>query len=212
MSDTAPAQPPAPTGAPPAPASPPPAQPPANPPTPPADPPAAEETDWKAEARKWETRAKDNSDAAARLKEIEDAQRTEEERLKHELDQAKATSTESVTGLLQLQVALDKAPAGMDAAKVRKLAERLRGSTREEMEADAAELFADFVASPAPPAAGGQQTPVENLKPGALPTQGEPSLPEQIAEAEKAGDWGLARSLKSQQLVQLHKGNTPNTN
>ncbi|GAB3292991.1 hypothetical protein [Pseudoclavibacter terrae] len=40
----------------------------------------AQDTDWKAEARKWESRAKENSDAATKLAEIEDANKTEMQR------------------------------------------------------------------------------------------------------------------------------------
>ncbi|MDU3821166.1 MAG: hypothetical protein E7G59_02495 [Cutibacterium granulosum] len=38
-------------------------------------------TDWKAEARKWESRAKANHDAARQLAELQDAQRTDAEKL-----------------------------------------------------------------------------------------------------------------------------------
>ena len=37
----------------------------------PSTPEPADQTDWKAEARKWESRAKENSDAAARLAELD---------------------------------------------------------------------------------------------------------------------------------------------
>lgn len=39
------------------------------------------EVDWKIRAREWEKRAKANADAAARLAELEDAQKTETQRL-----------------------------------------------------------------------------------------------------------------------------------
>ncbi len=38
-------------------------------------------TDWKAEARKWEARAKENRDAANRLQQLEDANKSETEKL-----------------------------------------------------------------------------------------------------------------------------------
>lgn len=38
-------------------------------------------TDWKAEARKWESRAKANHDAARQLAELQDAQRSDAEKL-----------------------------------------------------------------------------------------------------------------------------------
>lgn len=45
-------------------------------PTPPPTPEPAQEPDWKAEARKWEARAKENSEAARRLAEIEVAEQS----------------------------------------------------------------------------------------------------------------------------------------
>ena len=51
-----------------------------------ADPAApAQETDWKAEARKWEARAKENSGAAAKLAEIEEAKKSESQKLQEQL-------------------------------------------------------------------------------------------------------------------------------
>lgn len=208
--------PPAPPGTPPT--QPPVTTPPTTPPTPPQPPtqpptpPAAQQTDttdadtdWKAEARKWEARAKTNSDAAAQLKEIEDAKKTDEDRLKDELATAQTTGTEASTNLLRLEVALDKAPPGMDLATVRELAPRLQGGTREELEADAAKLFAVAPQLPTTQQTPATGTPVENLRPGALPTQQPTPLPEQIAAAETAGDWETARQLKSQQLAELHQ-------
>lgn len=144
-------------------------------PTPPADQqqaaPAQPETDWKAEARKWETRAKENSAAAARLAELESAQKTEAEKAAERLAELERKAGDAEKTALRLDVALEKAPDGMPIAQVRKLARRLSGSTREELEADAAELFADF----APTAAvADPRRPVESLKPGALPA-GEPA-------------------------------------
>jgi len=157
--------------------------------------------------RDAEARLKELEPLAAKARELEESQKTEQQKLADQLEAAKAEGATSTTSLLRLEVALDKAPGGMEPAKIRKLSERLRGSTREELEADAAELFAEFsgAPSPVPPANGGQQTPVEQLRPGALPTTPEPTLPDQIAAAEKAGDWATARRLKSQQLMELQK-------
>jgi hypothetical protein len=46
---------------------------------------SAPETDWKAEARKWEARAKENSGAASKLAEIEEANKSEAQRLQEQL-------------------------------------------------------------------------------------------------------------------------------
>lgn len=45
----------------------------------------AQETDWKAEARKWEARAKENSGAATKLAEIEEANKSEAQKLQEQL-------------------------------------------------------------------------------------------------------------------------------
>lgn len=129
--------------------------------------PAQSETDWKAEARKWEARAKENSGAATRLAELENAKKTEAEKTAERLTAAERKAADAELSALRLDVALDKAPDGMAVAQVRKLARRLSGSTREEMEADAAELFADFAPKPKPTA--DSRRPVEALKSGALP-------------------------------------------
>lgn len=90
-------------------------------------------TDWVAEARKWEKRAKDNSDAAARLKELEDAQKSEADKLKERIAELEPTAKEAA----RLRVALDK---GLTAKQAR----RLSGETEEELSADADDLLEDL--------------------------------------------------------------------
>ena len=193
----APVTPPPATGQP----SPPPApEPPAQEPQPPA------ETDWKAEARKWEQRAKANSDAAARLQEIEDAQKTDAQRTTEALAQAQAEAAAANADAARLRAAMAKAPAGTDPATIADLASRLRGSTAEELEADAASLFARIAPPPASqPAAQPAGTPVEALRPGSMPVTPSTPLAEQIAAAEAAGDRTRAMGLKAQQLYELQK-------
>ena len=118
------------------------------------------------EAAKYRTRAQE---AEGKVKEHEDAKKSDDERKDEALTAAKARAAYAD----KLDVALDKAPEGMSVAQVRKLAKRLTGSTREELEADADELFADFAPSkggddddkPAP-----KSTPRERLRPGAAPS------------------------------------------
>lgn len=45
----------------------------------------AQETDWKAQARKWEERAKANATAASKLAEIEEASKSEAQKLQEQL-------------------------------------------------------------------------------------------------------------------------------
>jgi chromosome segregation ATPase len=99
---------------------------------------------WKGLSRKHEDRAKSNSDAATRLEEIENAQRSDLDKANDKAAKAEERATGAEKTAMQLEVALDKAPEGMAISQIRKLAKRLHGSTRDELEADATELFADF--------------------------------------------------------------------
>lgn len=170
----------------------PPADPPADPADPPADPdsrpkdpdPAA--TPWgdpeaaKAEIEKlrrenasWRTKYREAEPLVQKAKELEDASKSETEKLNERLTSSESRATTAEAASLRLEVALDKAPEGMPLAQLRKLAKRLSGSTREELEADAEELFADFV--PADPGNGGRppsQKPTARLRGGGDPTEG----------------------------------------
>lgn len=102
------------------------------------------ETDWQAEANKWkslarqnEKVAKSNAEAAKRLAELEEADKSETEKLASERDQHRTRADSAELSLARLEVALDK---GLTRAQ----AKRLVGSTREELEADADELLSDL--------------------------------------------------------------------
>lgn len=94
--------------------------------------------------RDAEAKLKELEPLAAKAKELEDAQKTESERLTEALNAAKAEGATPALGLLKLEVALQNAPDGLTPAQVAKFAKRLSGSTREEIEADAAEMFAEL--------------------------------------------------------------------
>lgn len=116
-------------------------------------------------------------EAEKRAKEYEDAQKSDAQKKDEALAQAKDRASYAD----KLDVALDKAPEGMAAAQVRKLAMRLSGSTREELEADADELFADF-APEEPSGPEPRQRPRERLRPGAAPSsEPEETDPEKLA-------------------------------
>ena len=53
------------------------------------------ETDWKTEARKWERLAKENKTAAQRLAEIEEAQKTAEQKAAERLAEAERKAAEA---------------------------------------------------------------------------------------------------------------------
>lgn len=100
-----------------------------------ANQPIEDKTDWKAEARKWEARAKENSGAAQKLADLENASKSE---LQKALDRAEAAekalaSTQAES--LRLTVAARHGITG-DALDL------LNGSTEDELEAKAVKLSA----------------------------------------------------------------------
>lgn len=126
--------------------------------------------------REAEAKLKELQPLAAKAQELEEAQKTEAEKLAEKLRTAETNATTTESKLLRLEVALDKAPAGMEPAKVRSLAGRLQGKTREELEADAVELFKDFGGA----TANGTEEPAEPPAPGAPrpdPAQGSRGTP-----------------------------------
>lgn len=143
---------------------------------------------------------------ADRAKELEDASKTELEKLTEQLATAKAEAAEALSARQRLDLALEKAPAGLGIEDVRWVANRAQGATPEELEADLVDLFARFAPNPTttPPANGARQ-PIEALRPGALPSTPAPTLHDQIAAAEQAKDWKTALVLKSQLTQQLRE-------
>lgn len=124
------------------------------------------------EAAKYRTRAQE---AEGKVQQHEDAKKTDDEKR----DEALTAAQKRAAYADKLDVALDKAPEGMSIAQVRKLAKRLTGSTKDELEADAEELFAEF----APKGEEHSRTPRERLRPGAAPS----SEPEENDPRKLAG-------------------------
>jgi hypothetical protein len=98
---------------------------------------------WKAKAREQEKRAKENAAAASRLSEIEAASLSETERATRRIAELEAELTKTQSAATRRSVALAK---GLPA----ELVDRLQGETQEEIEADADELLAVFMARSAP--------------------------------------------------------------
>lgn len=102
---------------------------------------------WKQKAREQEKRAKDNAEAAQKLQQYEDRDKTETQRLGEAADAAHNRAVAAEAQLLRLEIAAEK---GLTPSQAR----RLVGSTREELESDAADLLETFK-----PANGDQAAP-----------------------------------------------------
>jgi len=113
---------------------------------------------WKALARKHEEQAKANSAAAKRLAALEEAQKTAEQKAAEARTAAEKERDDARLELL-------KRDAADEAGLPKSWASRLRGTTKEELEADAKELAKDL----APKQQASQSRAVPDLKSGALP-------------------------------------------
>ena len=129
------------------------------------------------EAKKHRLKAKELEPLAAKAKELEESQKSEQDKLAEQLEAAKSEGTKASRELTRLDVALDKAPEGLSVAKVRKLAKRLTGETREELEADAEELFAEFAPPEAEKPSGKPRPRIVEDK----PSQSEETDPRKLA-------------------------------
>jgi hypothetical protein len=98
---------------------------------------ASEVEKWKSLSRKNEQQAKANAAAARRLEEIENASKSEAERLTARAEAAEKLASEHESRALRLEVASEK---GLTPAQ----AKRLVGNSRDELEADADEILRDF--------------------------------------------------------------------
>lgn len=193
---------------------------PPTPPTPPAPAPAPadlgdagkkaldEERAARREAEKQrkdlEARLKELEPLAAKAKQLEDSKKSETEKLGEKLTAAEKRAVEAEQRALRLEVAAAKGLTQVQA-------KRLVGTTKEELEADADELLTSFgggETSGGKGAGGKGRTPVEKLRPGAMPSPPELSLAEQIKAAEQGGKWAEARRLKAQRLLQLQENKT----
>lgn len=124
----------------------------ATPPPEPATDPAAELEHWKTMARKQEQRAKENAAAAQRLAELEDAQKTEQQRLE---DRAAAAEAERDTARQELTRLRMAARYGIGEDDL----DLLGSGTDDEIEARAKRLSERLTSTPAVPG-----KPTENLR------------------------------------------------
>lgn len=153
-----------------------------------AEAPATPEVDWKAKAREWERRAKENKAAADKLAELEESQKTEQQKLAERLADAERKAAEAELKAARAEVAREKGVP----------AELLVGSTAEELVDYADRLLAfrgEAPKRPVAPPADGQGNVGSPLPP--------PDIDAQITEAQRAGNVTLAMRLTNQKLVAM---------
>lgn len=117
----------------------------------------AEVEKLRKEAARYRTKAKELEPLAVKARELEDAGKSETEKLTTRLTETEQRAIAAEARALRLEVGADR---GLSPAQAR----RLVGNTREELEADADELLAAFKAP-----TGNNDRPTERLRPGAVP-------------------------------------------
>lgn len=144
---------------------------------------ATDEKDWAAESKKWRELSRKNEkaykDAAAKLKQFEDANKSESERLQESLTEHQTRAQKAETALKRREIAEERAPEHATVAQIKAVAKRLSGESDEDLEADADELFE--LLAPAT-AAKTVSRPKERLKGGSEPDEDpEPTDPAKLA-------------------------------
>jgi hypothetical protein len=159
----------------------------------------------RAARRALEARLKELEPLADEARKSAEARKTAEQKLTEKLASESQRAAAAELQLAQMRAAMAAAPAGMELADIEELASRLRGSTPEELAADATSLFGRLAPATPPPAGNGQR-PVEQLRSGALPADTEQSIAQQIAAAERAGDWARVVELTPLRLQEIRSG------
>ena len=159
-----------------------------------AEAPATPEVDWKAKAREWEKRAKENKAAADKLAELEESQKSEQQKLAERLAEAERKASEAELRAARSEVAREKGVP----------AELLVGSTVEELAEHADKLLTFRGEAPRKPAAPPSND--QGNVGSALPA---PDIDAQITEAQRAGNVTLAMRLTNQKLVALATERNP---
>lgn len=108
-------------------------------------------------------------DLAAKVREFETAGQSESERLQNDRESFKSRAEKAEDQLKRWQIAIEAAPDGASLDTVRKVAKRLSGTTDDELNDDAQELWADF--APAPKTSVPSK-PKERLRGGGAPDEG----------------------------------------
>lgn len=137
----------------------------------------AEFEKWKALARKHEQQAKANADKAKRLDDLEEANKSEQQKLADKASEAEKRAQQAEAKALRFEVATEKGVP-------KKAMKFLTGETQEELESQAdeiLELLGETQQSESP-----QRTPRERLRPGASDSGPQPD-PKKIADSVMRG-------------------------
>lgn len=119
--------------------------------------------------------------AQQRLKEYDDANKSETQRLQEAAEDYKTRLAEAESTLRRRQVAEDRAPEHATMTQIKAVAKRLQGESDEDLETDADELFGLLAPKPAEPPARVPSRPAERMPRGG----GDPDEPPEETDPKK---------------------------
>lgn len=133
---------------------------------------AEELAKWKSLARKHE---KDSKGYASKLKQYEDASKSDLERWEERATTAETAAGKAEARAKAMEIAIERAPEHATLAQVRAVAKRVRGDDDDALEKDADELFELLAPAPSEsepkPGSKTSARPKERLKGGADPDE-----------------------------------------
>src|SRR5690554_2635482 len=131
-------------------------------------------TDGEAEAEKWKRLSRKNEasfrEVASKLKQYEDANKSESQRLQEAYESYKSRAEKAEAQLLRREIAERLAPEHATPKQIAQVAKRMTGDDEEALEADAAELF-ELIAPEPKTAPKTPSRPKERLKGGSEPDE-----------------------------------------
>jgi hypothetical protein len=123
------------------------------------------------EAQSLRNRLKELEPLAAKAKELEDANKTETERLSERLSSAEERAGKAESELLRLRVAIGKGLTPEQERLLNTTARRLVGTTQEELEEDADDLLSSFASKDTKTTTKVERRPKERLRGGGDPDE-----------------------------------------
>lgn len=149
------------------------------------------ERDWRSEADKWkrlsrkhESVAKSNAEAAKKLRELEDQNKSESQRIQEAHDEAKSRADKAEASLRKWIAAAERAPEHATLAQVKAVARRVTGDSDDDLDADADELYALLAPEPEQQRAPLPGKPQERLRGGGDPDdEPEETDPRKLADS-----------------------------
>ncbi|MGI8310677.1 hypothetical protein [Saccharopolyspora hattusasensis] len=160
----------------------------------------------EAQLRRWEARAKENRDKARKLDELEEAGRSETEKLQRQAQELAASRDAAIRRAVEAEIRAAASGWAHPADAPRFLDDTARYLTDNgDIDTTAIRTDLDTVLAERPYLARDERRrPAPDAGQGARP-DGSPGVDSRIAEAQQSGNWRESLALKTQQAIDLNR-------